>query len=165
MNNKLIKGNVDFFFGIVCILFGIGGYILSSATISKADAAVMPEFLFAFCAVCGLGMSISSVLRRKREEEDLVHISWKETWFGIVLPGAFLIAAYFAISTLGFFVAEFLLILALMILQNQISEEKTSNSFKNIIGILVFATATVIVMYIIFHVLFALPTPKGIFGF
>ena len=52
-----------------------------------------------------------------------------------------------------------------MMLQAQVSDGKIDFSAKNVIRTLIFAVVSMLVMYGIFHYLFSLPTPKGIFGF
>ena len=165
MKRSLIKGNADFIFGIVIIIFAVTGYTIAATTIKDSGSALMPKLILAFIGVMGLGISVNSITERMKGHEDATKVSGSEIAGGILLPGAFLLGAYILINFLGFYVAEFLLIVALMYLQEKVTNGKIVFNPKRLIGILVFATCAIIVMYLIFHLVFALPTPKGIFGF
>lgn len=162
---NLFKGNADFFFGIVVVIFGAIGCYLTKTTIKLASSRQMPMLLFGFIAVMGMGMSISSVVNRARGNEDQTKVAAKDLLVGILLPGVILIITWILIDFLGFYVAVFLLILALMVLQAKVSDGKVEFTSKKVIVTLAFAVAVTVVMYLIFHFIFALPTPKGIFGF
>lgn len=164
MKKNYLKNNADFYLGIVIILFSVTGYLFSCG-IKVAEAAIMPKFIMIFMGVMGLGISTASVISRARGQEDATKVSIKDIAGGVLLPGSFLIGAYLLISFLGFYVAEFILIIALMLLQAKVSEGKITVTWKKAIITLAFATISIVVMYGIFHFLFSLPTPKGIFGF
>ncbi len=166
MNKKnLFKGNSDFFFGLVVIIFGIIGCYLTKTTIKMHSSRQMPMLLFGFIAAMGLGMSTSSVINRAKSKEDQTTVDWKDLLLGIVLPGSLLIITWILIRWLGYYVSTFLLIVALMILQEKTADGKFDFSLKNIFVILGFALVITIIMYLIFHFIFGLPTPKGILGF
>ena len=165
MKKSVFKGNADFIFGIVVIILAVSGYLIANNTIRDASSAVMPKLILGFIAVMGLGISVSSIVQRLRDKEDDVKISWAEILGGILLPGTYLLVAYILINYLGFYVAEFLLIISLMYLQEKTANGKVTFNLKTLGIVLLFALGAVIVMYLIFHNIFALPTPKGIFGF
>ena len=52
----------------------------------------------------------------------------------------------------------------LMLLQEKVTDGKFIFSWKRAALTLAFALAAMVIMYLIFHFLFSLPTPKGIFG-
>lgn len=164
MKTNLIKNNADFFLGIAIIIFAVTGYVFA-CDIKLAEAAMMPKFILIFIAIMGFGISASSVVSRTKGLEDATKVDMSEILGGILLPGAFLIGAYLLISFLGFYIAELVLIISLMMLQAQVSDGKIDFSAKNVIRTLIFAVISMLVMYGIFHYLFSLPTPKGIFGF
>ena len=164
MKKNLFKNNADFYFGIVIILFAVTGYHFAMG-IKDADSAVMPKFILAFIGLMGFGISASSVFKRAKGEEDATKVSMGDIAGGILLPGAFLVGAYLLINFLGFYVAEFILIISLMLLQEKVTDGKIVFSWKRAALTLGFALAAMVIMYLIFHFLFSLPTPKGIFGF
>lgn len=164
MKKNLFKNNADFFFGIVIIIFAITGYRFAME-IRHAESAIMPKFILAFIAVMGLGISASAVFKRAKGEQDATKVSMGEIAGGILLPGAFLIGAYLLIDILGFYVAELILIVSLMLLQEKVTEGKIVFSWKRTAVTLVFSLGAMVVMYLFFHYIFSLPTPKGIFGF
>ena len=165
MKRNLLKNNADFFFGAVIVIFGAVGCYLTRTTIKLASARQMPMILFAFTAVMGLGISISSVVNRARDKEDQVKVSVRELIVGIGIPGAVLILSWVLIRWLGFYVSVFLLILALMVLQAIVTDGKLDLSFRKIALTVLFAVLVTAVMYGIFHFIFGLPTPEGLFGF
>lgn len=155
--------NADLLFGIGVILFSVTGYAIAETTISNTSAALMPKLVLAFMAVMGVGISVSGVLQRKRGEETRVSLG--EIAGGILLPGAYLLTAYGLIHILGFYVAEFLLIVSILYLQERITNGRIRFSLKRLALVLAFALCAMAVMYGIFHFIFALPTPRGILGF
>lgn len=161
----LFKGNSDFFFGLVVIIFGIIGLYITKNTIRMSSSRQMPMLLFGFIALMGLGMSISSIINRTRNKEDQTKVDWKDLLVGIILPGALLVLTWVLIRWLGYYVSTFLLIIVLMILQAKTADGKIEFTSKKVIITLGFALAVTIVMYLIFHFIFSLPTPKGVFGF
>lgn len=161
----LFKGNSDFFFGLVVIIFGIIGLYITKNTIRMSSSRQMPMLLFGFIALMGLGMSISSIINRAKNKEDQTKVDWKDLLVGIILPGTILILTWVLIRWLGYYVSTFLLIIVLMILQTKTADGKIDFSSKKVIITLGFALAVTIVMYLIFHFIFSLPTPKGVFGF
>ena len=165
MKQSLLKGNADFIFGIVIIVFAVTGFIITVTTISDSGSALMPKLLFAFIGVMGLGISYTSIKDRLKGLEDATKVSGSEIAGGILLPGGFLLGAYILINFLGFYVAEGLLVVALMFLQDKVTNGKINMNPKRLIFVAVFAVCAMIVMYVIFNMIFGLPTPKGIFGF
>ena len=164
MKKELLKKNADFYFGIAIIIFAVTGYYFAMG-IKHEESAMMPKFVLGFIAVMGFGISASSVINRARGKEDMTKVKGSEILGGILLPGAFLIGAYLLINVLGFYVAEFVLIVSLMMLQAKVTDGRIKFTAKNVITTLLFAGISMAVMYGIFHFIFALPTPKGIFGF
>lgn len=158
------KKNADFLFGIIVILFSVAGYVFAEVTISNESAALMPKLVLAFMAVMGVGISGSGILQQRRGKEE-TKVSLGEITGGILLPGAYLLAAYGLIHILGFYMAEFLLIIALMYLQEWVTNGRIAFSVKRLAAVLGFALCSMGVMYGIFHFIFALPTPKGVLGF
>ena len=165
MKKNLFKGNSDFFFGLVVIIFGIIGCYIAKNTIRMSSSRQMPMLLFGFIALMGLGMSISSVVNRAKEKEDQTKVDGKDLVIGILIPGAILILTWVLIRWLGYYVSTFLLIIVLMILQAKTADGKIEFTLKKVLVTVGFAIAVTIVMYLIFHYVFSLPTPKGIFGF
>lgn len=165
MKNRLFKGNADFFFGIAVIVFAVTGYMVTVTTIKDHTSSLMPKLIFAFMGIMGLGMSVSSVRTRMKGYEDATKVSPSEITGGILLPGAFLIGAYILIDFLGFYVAEFILIVALMYLQEMVTNGKIVFRTRRLAIVLAFATCAIVVMYLIFKLVFKLPTPIGIFNF
>lgn len=165
MKNSLFKGNADFILGIAVIVFAVTGFMVTVTTIKDSASALMPKLIFAFMGIMGGGMSIRSICTRMKGYEDTTKVSSSEITGGILLPGAFLISAYLLIEFLGFYVAEFILIIALMYLQEMITNGKITFRLKRFGGVLVFATCAIVVMYLIFKLIFKLPTPVGILGF
>ena len=164
MKNNLIKGNSDFLLGVIVIVFSGIVYWLSCG-ISMAESAMLPKILAVFMALMGLGMSVKAITDRAKNGKDDVHVYGADILNGILVPGAFLLAAYGLINFLGFFVAEFLLVVGLMFLQDKVTNGKINWSPKRLIKVFVYAVLVIVAMYIIFHIIFGLPTPKGIFGF
>ena len=164
MKNNLIKGNSDFLLGIIIIVFSGVVYWLACG-IALAESAMLPKLLAVIMALMGLGISIKSIKDRAANGGDDVHVYWSDIFNGILIPGAFLMGAYGLINILGFYVAEFLLVLALMLLQDKVTNGKINWSRKRVITVLIYAILSIVVMYVIFHHIFSLPTPKGIFGF
>ena len=164
MKNNLIKGNSDFLLGIIIIVFSGVVYWLASG-IPLAESAMLPKVLAVFMALMGLGTSIKSLVTRAKTGGDDLHVYWADILNGILIPGAFLLAAYGLINFLGFFVAEFVLVVALMFLQDKVTNGKLNLSAKRLITVFIYAVLVIVVMYLIFHLIFGLPTPKGIFGF
>ena len=165
MKQSLLKGNADFIFGIVIIVFAVTGFILTITTITDSGSALMPKLLFAFIGVMGLGISYTSIKDRMKGLEDATKVSGADIAGGILLPGGFLLGAYFLINFLGFYIAEGILIIALMFLQDKVTNGKINLSPKRLIFVGIFTICAIIVMYLIFNLIFNLPTPIGIFGF
>lgn len=163
--NSLFKGNADFFFGIVIVVFAVSGFILTVNTISDSNSALMPKLLFAFIGAMGLGISYTGVKNRKKNHDDATKVSGAEIAGGILLPGGFLLGAYALINFLGFYVAEGILIVAIMFLQEKVTNGKISKTPKHLAFLGIFTVCAITVMYIIFNMVFGLPTPVGIFGF
>ena len=165
MKQSLFKKNADFIFGIVVIVLSVTCFIVADMTITDSGSAMMPKLILGFMAAMGLGISVSSIIRRMKDLEDMTKVSGADIAGGILFPAVFLLAAYFLINFLGFYAAEFLLIVSLMYLQEKVTNGKIEFNPKRLAGILVFAICAIIVMYLIFNLIFNLPTPKGIFGF
>jgi len=161
---NLLKGNSDFILGIIIIIFSGVVYWLSTG-ITSAESAMLPKVLAVFMGLMGLGISVRSLVCKARTRENDVTVSWADIVNGILIPGAFLLAAYGLIGFLGFYAAEFLLVAALLFLQNQVTNGRVNLAPKRLLLVLLYSTGVIAAMYLIFHFLFKLPTPVGIFGF
>jgi len=164
MKKNLFKKNADFYFGIAIIIFAATGYYFAMG-IKDAESAQMPKLILGFMAVMGFGISASSVINRAKGNDDATKVAASDILGGILLPGAFLVGAFLLINFLGFYVAELVLIVSLMLLQAKVTDGKITFTVKKVITTALFAVISMAVMYGIFHYIFALPTPKGIFGF
>jgi|GEM_PF-2435676 len=160
---SLIAGNSDFFFGIVIIvlssvLWGV------AKTITDAESAVVPIIVIVFMGIMGLGISVSAIRNRANNVSNSKKVSFAEIANGVLLPGAFLVGAYVLSYILGFYLAEFSMVVGLMFLQDKVTNGHIDRSCKRLLGVFVFSILVIAVMYLIFHFIFHLPTVTGIFN-
>ena len=67
MKQSLFKKNADFIFGIVVIVLSVTCFIVADMTITDSGSAMMPKLILGFMAAMGLGISVSSIIRRMKD--------------------------------------------------------------------------------------------------
>ena len=152
---RSVKNKVDLFVGIgilvfVCVLFG--------QTTALADTVrLMPRIAMGIAAAAAIGIIVKSFLKEGEHADAaptqrIVRIS---EW----TVGAIVVVMLLAIPYVGMYASLFVIITAvsvtLCLLENGIV-------WKKLLGVLLYDVAVIAVIYLLFHQVLSLQTPRGI---
>lgn len=159
-----LKETDDYKFSIGAIL--IFAVLLFNLRNTKWSGAAAPVVVIIFLIIMAICIVVNSYIKFcKANEEGVTRVKSSEIIEGVLLPGGILLVSSFFLKPLGFYVVEFFVVIAMFALQDRVTKGKIDVSFKRIKFVALFALITVVTMFLIFDLLFGLPTPKGIFGF
>ena len=157
------KKDQDFFVGGFIILFAL--FLITQMGSLSFMQSIYPRVLAISMIIAGTGIIFRAAMEIKRTGKPYSALSLREFVLQAVIPGTFVIIMCLFLRKLGFYVATFIVMLGICVIQELVIHKKMRFTFNYISKILCFSVFSTVALYISFNVLLNLSTPVGIFGF